>query len=397
MSSATEIADWASASPIIDGVLFAPPGTEGEYAPVCAVAVAGGFRGYGKGVTQSDALASAVGEAVERWSASQVDGEKLVRASFRELGNEAFDPRWLCLYSAEQYGLPHFPYRPFDEDHPLHWIAGRWLDTGEPVYLPAFATYLTSEFAPEALCQTTSNGLAVGLSVEDAARRASLELYERDAFLTSWTALEWAVRVDIGEVEAGIAEIAARLQAQGALLETYLVASGDPVFVAVSVGLGQGDRWPAVTLGLGAAASRNEAIGKAILEHGQTGPHFANVWRSKKASIPATPAQILTLEDHALYYCDPAHRAEFDCWRDCSRPFEPGAHNESGRTGEDVRIAVADLTPPELESSPFRVVRALARGLQPIYCGIAFERLPASRLKALLAGRTPNPAPPPIC
>ena len=187
MSPATDIADWASASSIIDGVLFAPPGTEAEDVPVCAVAVARGFRGYGKGLKQSDALASAVGEAVERWAAARVDGEKLVRASFRklrrELRNEAFDPRWLCLYSEEQYHLPHFPYRPFDENQPLHWIAGRWLDTGEPVYLPAFATYLTDEFVPEALCQTTSNGLAAGSSVEDAEQRASFELYERDAFM----------------------------------------------------------------------------------------------------------------------------------------------------------------------------------------------------------------------
>jgi len=333
-----------------------------------------------------------VGEAVERWAAASVDSERLVRASFRELRRraDAFDPRWLCLYSAQQYSLPHFPYRPYDENQPLHWIAGRWLDSGEPVYLPAFATYLTDKFAPEALCQTSSNGLAAGLSAEDAARRASLELYERDAFVTSWTALSGAVRADLQGVEPGIAQIAARLEAQGARIETYLVARGNPVFVAVSVGLGQGDWWPAVTLGLGAARDRSQAIGKAILEHGQTGPYFAQVWRSKKARIPATPSQILTLEDHALYYCDPSHRAEFDRWRE-------GVHHETSGIGDDVRIAVADLTPPELESSPFRVVRALARGLQPIHCGPAFERLPTCRLTVLLAGRPPNLAPPPIC
>jgi ribosomal protein S12 methylthiotransferase accessory factor len=397
MSPATDIADWASASPIIDGVLFAPAGTESENMPVCAVAVACGFRGYGKGLKQSDALASAVGEAVERWAAARVYGEKLLRASFRELGRKAFDPRWLCLYSAEQYRLPHFPYRPFDENRPLHWIAGLWLDTGEPIYLPAFATYLTDEFAPEALCQTTSNGLAAGLSVNDAARRASLEVYERDAFMTSWIALEGVVRMGMTEVEAGIADVAARLEAQGARLETYLVASGAPVFVAVSVGLGQGDQWPAVTVGLGAAGNWNEAIGKAILEHGQTGPYFAHLWRSKKALIPATPEKILTLEDHALYYCDPSHRTQFDCWRDRASAFQPSPRNEPNGTDDDVRIAMADLTPPELESSPFRVVRALARGLQPMYCGPAFERLPTPRLSALLAGRMPNLAPPPIC
>jgi len=62
-----------------------------------------------------------------------------------------------------------------------------------------------------------------------------------------------------------------------------------------------------------------------------------------------------------------------------------------------VRIAIADVTPNELEASPFRIVRALARGLQPIYYGDGFERAHTQHLKDLLNGRKPNLAPPPIC
>jgi hypothetical protein len=85
MSHAAGIVDWVASSPIIDGVLFGSSDWEVEGPPVCAVAVARGFRGFGKGVTQSDALASAVGEALEQYAASQVRPLELYGATFREI------------------------------------------------------------------------------------------------------------------------------------------------------------------------------------------------------------------------------------------------------------------------------------------------------------------------
>src|SRR5579863_6633123 len=130
MNWAVGIADWAASSPIIDGVLFGASDGHLPGPPVCAVAVASGHCGFGKGVTQSAALVSAVGEAVEQYAASRVQGEGLCRASFREIQPQAFDPRWLCLYSYEQYGRAGFPYRQFDPDRPLYWARGHWLDSG---------------------------------------------------------------------------------------------------------------------------------------------------------------------------------------------------------------------------------------------------------------------------
>jgi len=366
-TDAEKIADWASASDLIDGVVFVPFDSESPESPVCAVAQARGFQGYGKGTSQSEALISAVGEAVERWAAAQVDRARIVYAPFAEL-DAAFDPRWLCLYGPEQYGLAGFPYKTFDEHRPLQWIEGTWLDTGQPVYLPAFATYLAREFAPQALCQMSSNGLAAGSSVNDAAERAALELYERDAFMTSWIALAGAELIEASDRR-----------------EIYLLDAASPLFVAACVGLGEG-----ITLGLGAARIREEAIEKAVLEHGQTASYLMKRWKEKPVS------QILTLEDSALYYCDPAHRAEFEPWRRCNAPLER-TRSDGNAPSAQPRIAIADLTPPELESSPFRAVRALGHGLQPIEYGAAFRRLPTPRLAALLKDRTPNPAPAPIC
>ena len=387
---AAAIADWAAATPLIDGVLFGSSDGEVAGPPVCAVAVAGNFRGYGKGLTHSQALASAVGEALELFSASRIDPRRLVQAPFAELGAAAFDPAWLCLYSEEQYGRRGFPFQPFDPHRPLHWIEGRWLDNNQPVYLPAFAIALSDQFAGEALCQVTSNGLAAGESPAAAVEHAVLELYERDAFLLSWLALLPKRKVAAHSIPPDSASLISHLASRGARTEVYLLAQDQAAVVAVAVAIGDGIEWPAFTLGLGAARNRSRAIGKALLELGQTGPFLARVWRRRESPLPIAPQDIKTLQDHALYYCTSSHRGEFARWRATPNGLPTAAFT-------DVRIAAVDLTPPELQISPFRVVRALARGLQTVSCGYGFQRLPCARLAALLAGNPPNPSPCPIC
>jgi ribosomal protein S12 methylthiotransferase accessory factor len=382
------VVDWAESSPIIDGVVFGP-----AEASVCAVAVARGFRGFGKGATKDEALISAVGEALEQYAAAHVPRHDLVRSTFRELAGEAFDPMWLCLYTDAQYERPGFPYRQFDPEKPLHWVRGRWLESDQFVWLPAFAVFLSDEFEDESLCQATSNGLAAGAGEQDAAYRASAELYERDAFLTCWICLESGTPVAaISDLDTCDLKVAARLQSLGAALEVYILR--EQPCVSVCLGLGDGRQWPALTLGLGAGADSRSAIRKSVLELGQTGPYLARIWKNREVELPASHQQIHTFQDHALYYCDPNHAAEFAEWLNGLRG---GARKETDDASSPVSIAYANITPPELEESPFRIVRALARGLQPIYYGNGFERRYTRRLMDLLNGRRPNVAPPPIC
>jgi ribosomal protein S12 methylthiotransferase accessory factor len=61
-----------------------------------------------------------------------------------------------------------------------------------------------------------------------------------------------------------------------------------------------------------------------------------------------------------------------------------------------VRVALVDVTAPDVAQSPFRVVRALGIELQPIHCGFGLERLSNRRLRALLTGEV-NPNPHPMC
>jgi ribosomal protein S12 methylthiotransferase accessory factor len=382
------IVDWAVESPLVDGVLFGTPDGGSAGAPVCAVADVRGARGYGKGLTQAAALTSALGEALEQYAARQVPRASLIRAPYCEVMAEAFDPRWLCLYSERQYQNHEFPYRPFDVARPMLWTPGHWLDTEEPVLLPAAATYLSRALEnEEALCRMTSNGLAASVSSRDAASRAALELYERGEFLRAWLTHQPGALVNVDSLDAEYARLVEAVQRRCALTEIYLLASNP--FVAVCIARGDGRQWPGITLGLGAGWCARDAAHKAILELGQTGPYLARIWRNREQPIPASPEDIHTLQDHALFYCDPARSSEFDFLR--AAVLEPPAAET------DVRIAIAELTTPELQDSPFRVVRAVARGLQPIHYGAGFERTLTSQVQARLGGRRPNAAPIPVC
>jgi ribosomal protein S12 methylthiotransferase accessory factor len=60
-----------------------------------------------------------------------------------------------------------------------------------------------------------------------------------------------------------------------------------------------------------------------------------------------------------------------------------------------MRVAVKDVTSPDVAASPFRVVRALGVNMQPIDFGFTVRRLGNPRLRALLTGNA-NPYPHPV-
>ncbi|MBV9544794.1 MAG: TOMM precursor leader peptide-binding protein, partial [Chloroflexi bacterium] len=128
---------------------------DGRYVPAYA------SGGSGKGTTEVEAMVGAAAEAIERYSASQYRRSNFRRASLKTLGDDALDPRGLCLYEAHQYEQPEFHYAAFDPDREYDWMQARWLHTGEPTWVPALLALLGLETRPEELFgQVTSSGLA---------------------------------------------------------------------------------------------------------------------------------------------------------------------------------------------------------------------------------------------
>jgi ribosomal protein S12 methylthiotransferase accessory factor len=284
-------------------------------------------------------------------------------------------------------------------------VQGHWLDTEEPVFLPALAVYYDYHAPPaETFCQATSNGLAAGPTLADASFAASLELLERDAFMLSWLTRRPATRVLLDEsISPGVREVARRFHVEGAQLELYLLNVGVDVPTILCVAFGDGEAWPGATVALGCHLSPRVAIEKAILEQGQGGPYIRRLMEERERPIPKTPWEVKSLEDHALFYVPRARNAAFEFLskgdvRLAGSLPEPDSISLSALsarvTTAGLRIAIADVTSRDLRKTPFRVARALGRGFQQIHFGHHLGRLGNPRLVALTnQGSNPDPHP----
>jgi ribosomal protein S12 methylthiotransferase accessory factor len=383
--------------------------------PVRGAAVLGSYsdaphapeNGAGKGLSAVEAMISAVGEAIEHYAARRHRRADLRRASLAALDEERVDPRDLCLYAESQYTTPGFPFARFDPDQPIEWARGQWLDRREPVLVPALPTFLDFPVPrEEQLCQVTSSGLAAGADLEDASFRAVLELIERDAFMITWLTRRPGQRLRIdATIEEGAREVVRQLEARGARIELYHLDAGLGAPTVACVGFGDGERWPGVTMALAAHPDPRIAARKAILEQGQVGPYLRRLIAGGEHPIPARPEDVRSAHDHGLYYA-PADRAgilDFFCAGDAISPAdlptlpEPSLDacvEHLGAAG--IRVAVVEVTPPDLRGGPLRVVRALATNIQQIHFGFRIRRLGNPRLhrfvSATLDGATPGSA-----
>lgn len=398
-------------------LVFDSDGADAPAVPTCCSAVIGPYEGWvsrpefngeGKGATKEAAVRSAIGEGVERYAASLWDPSSLRYAPFDEIADEAFDPRWLVFYSDAQYRAPDFPFAPFDSGRPIHWTRGQWLDTGEPVWLPALATYLHFPApASEQLAQATSNGLAAGASFEDAARRALYELIERDAFMLFWLSRRAALRVDERGCDAITRQALDEARRFGVATELYVLDAGTQHPTVVCLGLGDGRTWPGVTIGLGTHADLDVAVQRAVLEHGHCGPYIRRLMRDGQHRHLETGQDVLTALDHALYYVPPARSVALDWFRagrdapaslaDLRSCYRQDASLRSCVTRlqeAGIRSAAVDVTSPDIALAPLRVVRAFGTHMQPIHFGFGNERLTNPRLERwLTTGPEVNPHP----
>lgn len=399
-------------------LVFESNGTEAPTLPYCCTAVIGAFQegcvslpqssGEGKGATKDAAVWSAIGEGLERYAASLWHPSRLKYAPFAEIEDHAFDPRWLILYDDEQYAQPDFPFSPFDPATPMHWTAGRWLDTGEVVWTPAVATYMHFPTSmTEQFGQTTSNGLAAGVTFEDAALRALYELIERDAFMLFWLARIPALRLALDGCDPITYQALREIERLGARTELYVIDAGTKHPTVVCLGLGDGRSWPGVTIGLAAHADLDTALQRAVLEHGHYGPYIRRVMHDGDHRRIFTSADVRTAVDHALYYIPPARIAALDSFRsgaetpvsvvDLRSKYRQDATLTAciERLGDaGIRAAAVDVTSPDVALAPLRVVRAFGTYMQPLHFGAGNQRLQNPRLTRLLSsGVETNPHP----
>ena len=142
---------------------------------------------FGKSRRHDRAETVAACEALERYQvAVKPAAAELVHGSFDELQHRALDPRTLFLGREPDNAASRLPV--FDPDARLYWTPASPVGGGEPLWVPAQEVWFqTTRLAGETrLARATTNGCALGSSLEEAGLFGVLEAVERDAFLTTW-------------------------------------------------------------------------------------------------------------------------------------------------------------------------------------------------------------------
>ena len=199
---------------------------------------------FGKGSTAEQGEASALMEAIERYSGIFQGDEIRVARRFRDFpSGDAVLPNEVLLFSDAQYRqgqapTPDFDSQvppPFDPSTKIEWSPIWSLRDKRFKYLPTSLLYFFHRGPGQ--IDANSNGCAAGNSFQEAIVQGFLELVERDAYAIWWYNRLQRPQVDLSQFDNSyVRDLQAQFAQAGRRLWVLDVTSdlGVPTFVAIS-------------------------------------------------------------------------------------------------------------------------------------------------------------------
>jgi ribosomal protein S12 methylthiotransferase accessory factor len=354
----------------------------------------------GKGTTREEAIASAIGEATERYCAYHWNPQRTYLAKWRDVEARGISPPSCVLYSQRQYATLDWPYARWTPDQEVAWIDGVDLLDGAPVPIAASLVYLV--FPPPRLedyfAPSTSNGLAAGPTPAGAILGGLCEVMERDAMLITWMNRLPAVELQFDDASTLPGRIYRHYAHFGVQVRAFLMPSDLPAATVMAISFEEDPSRPANVVGLGCHPDPRIALRKALFELCQARPSEASRFQTKPARGRLNRYEdVRTLDDHSAFLSQLERRDELAfLWRTGEQKRVDELPNHStGDAGKDVerctrtlaeighRAAMVELTTPDLVDYGIHVVRVVIPGLQPVHFGHGEERLGGERLFTL--------------
>ncbi|MBE1446780.1 TOMM precursor leader peptide-binding protein [Paenibacillus sp. OAS669] len=340
---------------------------------------------------------TAIMEGLERYCGMEPRGKRLViRDSYRNLADSALHPAAAGLYATEQYERPHFPFKPFHPDDPIDWVWGYSFGRQSPILVPLQLAYYTSPCG-QGFVYETSNGCALGGSLEEAIFYGIMEVVERDSFLLTWYARLPLPRLD--PFSAGDSELELMLHRLKAvagfdvLLYNATMENGIPSVWALAKNTKPNGLNLICAAGAhpdpvrAAKSSVHELSGMMLTLNGKFEEN-----REQYARMLHDPSLVRGMEDHSMLYSlrEAEERLHFLLAGDRPlRSFEeefkrPPEHPDLTDDLKDVLqafrrlqldVIVVDQTTPELKLNDLHCVKVLIPGMLPMTFGHHLVRL----------------------
>lgn len=131
---------------------------------------------------------TAILEGLERYCGLSPHGKRtVVYDCYQNLKHQALNPLQVGVHTEDQYSQPKFPFEPFHPERSMNWVWGYSLLQERPILVPELLSYY-SLGCDGGFVYETSNGCALGGSLEEAIFYGMMEVVERDSFLMTWYA-----------------------------------------------------------------------------------------------------------------------------------------------------------------------------------------------------------------
>ncbi len=271
------------------------------------------------------------------------------------LGEKGVDPRRFVLYHDSQKDSPSYPYARLKPNSNLSWVEGFSLTRNEPVWVPANMVHLLNKplTSDDRFEQCPISGYACGNTLEEAILGGLLEVVERDAFMIFWYHWLRAPGIDLTSVAdvTTVATLARFLESPVRLFCSDITTdAGIPVALAGLTSWRPG--WPATTVAMGAGLSLERAVTHAFAELSANLVLVASHLQHLGQHVPSSPAEVVRMEDHGLFYARPEMLPALDPLfrptRWVSGPDVQVSHS-SGDVKEDIEHCTARLEAIGLE------------------------------------------------
>ena len=271
--------------------------------------------GYGRHESQKVAESVSILEVLERFSGTAARARRVaVHDSYeglRRAGQPVMDPRQFILPYAAQSTEPNYYSKQYSGTMAMHWRWGFSWSLKGPVLIPEQLCYYGAVIPEEErFVFETSNGCALGGTLEEATFHGLLEIIERDAYMTRWYLRARPCRLDLNDPSMpDVRRIAARAHAEGFEVYAFKIDIDIPVPAVLAFILDPNQDAPVATYcASGAHPVAAVAIMSALVEVcSSMGVYQATLGseRTRARALLEDASKVQSMRDHILLYSLP--------------------------------------------------------------------------------------------
>ncbi len=352
------------------------------------------------GRTNSYAMSemTAILEGLERSCGIDAKGKRtVVHDSYRNL-DRALNPLKLGVHDDEQYAEQGYPFAPFHPDRKMNWVWGYSLIEKKPILVPERLAYY-SMGCGDGFVFETSNGCAIGGSLEEAIFYGMMEVLERDSFLLTWYAKLSLPRIDpVSSNDEELHLMIDRMrEVLGYDLYLYNATMEHDIPCILTITKNRTSHTDRLNLMCAAGAHLDpvRAVKSAIFESVGLIPPLNKDFKNKKDEFLAMyhdSSLVKKMEDHGMVYGLPEAEERLHFLLNQNRPMQTfqEAFQPSKRHADltddlntmlqtfrrlNLDVIVVDQTTPEIHRNGLHCAKVLIPGMLPMTFGHHLRRV----------------------